>query len=77
MRRDGCFSNGDGPFGRQTGGDVLGALDFVQMAFFKNAFVAALFGDDFGAGRDGFAIRFLVSRVQTALGFETHSTAAP
>ncbi|HAO78043.1 MAG TPA: hypothetical protein DCQ92_03510, partial [Verrucomicrobia subdivision 3 bacterium] len=62
---------------RQTGGDVFGAFDFVRVAFLKQTVGTALFTDHVGAGLNGFAIGFLLSRVQTALGFETHSAAAP
>ena len=62
---------------RQTGGDVFGAFDFVLVAFFKQAVVAALFADHVGAGLDGVAVGFLVSGVQAAFGLETHSAAAP
>ena len=62
---------------RQAGGDVFGALDFLDVAFFKQAFVAALFRDDFGARLRGVAVGFLRVGAETAFGLETHSAAAP
>ena len=52
----GCVS----AFGRQTGGDVFRALDFLRVAFFEQAFVAALLADDVSAGLGGFPVLLLL-----------------
>src|ERR1017187_6266823 len=64
------------PFRRQAGGDVFGALNFVQMTFLKQPVGAALFVDHVGAGLHSLAIGLLVSGVQAAFGLETHSATA-
>ena len=73
-RRDGRLQFA---FRRQAGGKIFSALDFVEMALFKQALVAALFADHVGAGLDGFAVRFLVRGAQAAFRLEAHSPTAP
>ena len=64
-------------FGRQAGGDVFRAFNFVQMTFLKQAVGTALFADHVRAGLDRLAVGLLVSGVQAAFGLEPHSAAAP
>ena len=63
--------------GRQAGGDVFGALDFVRVPFFKHMLGAALLRHHVGAGLDGFAVGFLLGWAEAAFGAETHSAAPP
>jgi len=71
-----ALGRGRGVFGH-AGGDVFRAFDFVVVALFEQAFVAALFANDLGAGLDGLAISLLRGLSETPLGTEAHSAAAP
>ena len=62
--------------GRQTGGNIFGAFDFVRVTFFKQTFLSALFGDDVGARFHGVAVGFLLRGIQAAFGLEPHSATA-
>ena len=65
-----------GFLGRQAGGDVFGALDLAEVAFFKNALVAALFAHHVGARLRGFLVRLLRIVAEAALGAEAHAAMA-
>ena len=65
-----------GAFGRQAGGDIFGALDFLRVAMIVNLFRRRRAADGFGAGLGGVAVGALRLAVsQPAAGAETHSAA--
>ena len=74
--RSGARFHGGGFFGRQAGGDVFGTFDLARVAFFKNAFVAALFAHHLGARLRSLPIRLLRVVAETAFGAEAHAAVA-
>jgi hypothetical protein len=69
---------GRGALGRQAGGDVFRAVDFVLVALLEQLFLAAhRFADGLGPGLDRLLVRFLVLLAQSATRAKTHSAPAP
>ena len=63
--------------GRQAGGDVLGALDFVRVAVLIDLLRRGRAADGLGAGLGGVAVGLLLAMAQAAAGAEAHAAPAP